>query len=41
MKFDKSKLYTAVNADELKVGSKVFVADNLEELRTEVEYESK
>ena len=29
MEFDKSKVYTALNADELKVGSKVFVSDNL------------
>lgn len=33
MKFDKSKVYTAVNADELKVGSRVLVADDLEELK--------
>lgn len=33
MEFDKSKVYTAVNADELKVGSKVFVAKNLHTLR--------
>lgn len=30
--FDKSKIYTAVNADELKIGSKVFVAKNLHSL---------
>lgn len=41
MKFDVSRVYTAVNADELKVGSKVFVADNLEELRTKVELDAK
>lgn len=29
MEFDKSRVYTAVNADELKVGSKVIVADAL------------
>lgn len=29
MEFDKSRVYTALNADELKVGSKVIVADNL------------
>ena len=30
MEFDKSKVYTALNADELKVGSKVILADSLE-----------
>ena len=29
MAFDKSRVYTALNADELKVGSKVYVADNI------------
>ena len=33
MKFDKSKVYTAVNADELKVGSKVTVANDLAHLK--------
>lgn len=33
MEFDKSKVYTALNADELKVGSKVFAAKNLHALR--------
>lgn len=33
MEFDKSKVYTALNADELKVGSKVVVGDNLLELK--------
>ena len=37
MKFDKSRLYTAANADEVKVGSKGFVADNLYGLKTKVE----
>ena len=37
MKFDVSRVYSAVNADELKVGSKVIVADNLEELKAKVE----
>lgn len=36
MEFDKGKVYTAVNADELKVGSKVFAADNLVTLRQKV-----
>lgn len=33
MKFDKSRVYTALNADELKVGSKVIVADNITHLK--------
>ncbi len=33
MEFDKSRVYTSVNADELKVGSKVIVGDNLLELK--------
>lgn len=33
MEFDKSKVYTALNADELKVGSKVIVGDNVFELK--------
>lgn len=33
MIFDKSKVYTALNADELKVGSKVICADTLEHLK--------
>lgn len=37
MEFDLSRVYTAVNADELKVGSKVFVADSLKDLRDIVE----
>ena len=37
MEFDKSKVYTAVNADELKVGSQVICADNLACLRNRVE----
>ncbi|WP_443741424.1 hypothetical protein [Treponema berlinense] len=40
MTFDKSKVYTALNADELKVGDKVFVADNIAELRRIVEKSS-
>lgn len=31
--FDKSQVYTALNADELRVGDKVIVADNLADLR--------
>ncbi len=37
MEYDKSKVYTAVNADELKVGSKVILADNLGWLKQSVE----
>lgn len=33
MEFDKSRVYTAVNADEVKVGSKVIVADTLFQLK--------
>ena len=36
MEFDKSKVYTAVNADELKIGSKVLVADNFSSLMSAV-----
>ena len=37
MEFDKSRVYTAVNADELKVGSKVYVSDNIAYLRECIE----
>lgn len=33
MEFDKSRVYTALNADELEVGSKVIVADNITSLK--------
>lgn len=36
MIFDKTKVYTAVNADELKAGDKVYVADTLYELECDV-----
>lgn len=36
MKFDVSRVYTAVNADELKVGSMVIPADNLHDLKIKV-----
>lgn len=39
MEFDKSRVYTALNADELKVGSKVIVADNVRALKNAVEDE--
>lgn len=34
MEFDKSRVYTALNADELKVGSIVCVADSLSKLKS-------
>ena len=37
MEFDKNRVYTALNADELAVGSKVIVADILENLRNKVQ----
>jgi hypothetical protein len=39
MEFDKSKVYTSVNADELKVGSKVICANDLFTLNYNVEQE--
>lgn len=39
MEFDKRKVYTAVNADELKVGDKVYIADNIYDLQHDVENE--
>lgn len=39
MEFDKSRVYTAVNADELKVGSKCFYSWNLEALKYSVEHD--
>ena len=37
MEFDKSKVYTSLNADELKIGSKVYVSDNMYYLKKCVE----
>lgn len=37
MEFDKSRVYTALNADEVKPGSKVIVADTIYDLRRRVE----
>ena len=37
MEFQEEMVYTALNADKLKVGSKVVVADNMKSLRTRVE----
>ena len=39
MEFDKSRVYTALNADELKIGSKCVFADDLRELRRLVSIE--
>lgn len=36
MEFDKSRVYTALNADELQVGSKVIIADSLANLYDDV-----
>ena len=33
MQFDKSRVYTAVNAEELKIGSKCVFADTIQELK--------
>ena len=41
MEFDKSRVYTIVNADELKVGSKVIIADSLGLLKRLVELSDK
>ncbi len=41
MEFDKSKVYTALNADELKPGSKVICADNMEILKDHVNYDDR
>ncbi len=40
MEFDRNRVYTALNADELKPGSKVIVANYLESLKTQVEANS-
>lgn len=36
MEFDKSRVYTALNADELKIGSEVIVADVLQDLKDKI-----
>lgn len=38
MEFDKSRVYTALNADELKVGSQVIVGDSILELKNKLRY---
>jgi len=39
MEFDKSRVFTALNADELKVGSKIICADDIHKLKDRVELE--
>lgn len=39
MKFDKTKVFTALNADEIKNGSKGYFADTLENMKYVVEHE--
>lgn len=39
MEFDKSRVYTALNADELKVGDKVILADNIKDLLRLVKFD--
>lgn len=41
MEFDKSKVYTALNADEVKNGSRGYFADTINGLRGMVEQESR
>jgi hypothetical protein len=40
MEFDKSRVYTALNADELPIGSKCVFADTIHDLRKKVESDS-
>lgn len=37
MKFDKSRVYTAVNADELAIGSKCILGDTIQDLRQKIQ----
>lgn len=39
MEFDKSRVYTALNADELEIGSRCFFADTIQDLRQKVQDE--
>lgn len=41
MEFDKSKVYTVFNADEVKIGSKGYFADTKEYLTSHVKFENK
>ena len=40
MEFDKSRVYTALNADELPIGSRCVFADTIHDLRKKVESDS-
>lgn len=40
MEFDKTKLYSILNADKVKVGSKGYFSDNLVELKFDIEFGS-
>ena len=40
MTFDKSRVYTALNADELKIGSRCIFADTIQGLRQKVQDEN-
>ena len=40
MEFDKSRVYTALNADKLAIGSRVILRDTLSELKEAVEAEA-
>ena len=40
MKFDISKVFTAANADNLKIGDKVILADTIESLKLLVDREA-
>lgn len=37
MEFDKAKVFTVLNADEVKIGSSGYFADNLRSLRVAAE----
>ena len=37
MEFDKSRIYTAVNADELAIGSKCILGDTIQDLRQKIQ----
>lgn len=40
MEFNKSKVYTALNADEVKIGSKGYFADTIHSLRSQAQTET-
>lgn len=41
MEFDESKIYTALNADKIKIGSKGYYADSLGDLKHRVNSDDK